>query len=101
MADFFELLKTRRSVRNYQDKDVSLNLLMEIIRCLLPVGLIFRIHPVPESGNRGIHNNCKIFRFVFLQKGNQCTEETENSRNILSFRISHRIVYKCPVGPKN
>jgi nitroreductase len=38
MADFFELLKTRRSVRDYQEKEVSLELVQEIIRdsCMAP-----------------------------------------------------------------
>jgi nitroreductase len=39
-VDFFDLLKNRRAVRNYQDKDVPLDLLMEIIQdaCLAPSG---------------------------------------------------------------
>jgi nitroreductase len=39
-VDFFDLLETRRSVRNYQDKNVSLALLREIIQdaCLAPSG---------------------------------------------------------------
>ena len=38
--DFFDLLKTRRAVRDYQDKGVSPDLLMEIIHdaCLAPSG---------------------------------------------------------------
>jgi nitroreductase len=38
MADFFELLKTRRSVRDYQEKEVPLELVQEIIRdsCMAP-----------------------------------------------------------------
>ena len=31
MADFFELLKTRRSIREFQEKEVPLTLVQEII----------------------------------------------------------------------
>jgi nitroreductase len=38
MADFFELLKTRRSIREFQDREVSLDLVQEIIKdtCMAP-----------------------------------------------------------------
>jgi nitroreductase len=38
MAEFFELLKKRRSIRNYEDKDVPLEIINEIIKesCLAP-----------------------------------------------------------------
>jgi len=38
MADFFELLKTRRSVREFQEKEVPLTLVQEIIKdsCMAP-----------------------------------------------------------------
>jgi len=38
MADFFELLKTRRSIREFQEKEVPLALVQEIIRdsCMAP-----------------------------------------------------------------
>ena len=38
MADYFELLKTRRAIREYEDKDVSLETVKEIIKesCLAP-----------------------------------------------------------------
>ena len=38
MADFFDLLKTRRSIRDYQEKKVPLELIREIIKdaCLAP-----------------------------------------------------------------
>ena len=38
MADFFELLKTRRSIRDFQQKKVPLELIQEIIKdsCLAP-----------------------------------------------------------------
>lgn len=38
MADYFELLRTRRSIRNYEDKEVPLDMVKKIIResCLAP-----------------------------------------------------------------
>ena len=38
MADYFALLNKRRSIRDYEDREVSLNTIMEIIResCLAP-----------------------------------------------------------------
>ena len=38
MADFFELLKTRRSIRDFEKREVSLDLIQEIIRdtCMAP-----------------------------------------------------------------
>jgi nitroreductase len=38
MADYFDLLNMRRSIRDYEDKEVSLDTIMEIIResCLAP-----------------------------------------------------------------
>jgi len=38
MADFFELLKTRRSIRDFQDREVSLDLVQEVIKdtCMAP-----------------------------------------------------------------
>ncbi len=38
MADFFELLKTRRSIRDYQEKEVPVDLIRDIIKdtCLAP-----------------------------------------------------------------
>jgi nitroreductase len=38
MADFFELLKTRRSIRDFQEKKVPLELIQEIIKdtCMAP-----------------------------------------------------------------
>jgi len=43
MSDYFELLKTRRSIRDFEDKNVSLDIVKDIIResCL-----------APSSGNR-------------------------------------------------
>jgi len=39
MADFFELLKTRRSIRDFQDKEVSIDLIRAILKdtCMAPV----------------------------------------------------------------
>ncbi len=38
MADFFELLKTRRSIREFQDKEIPLELVRDIIKdsCMAP-----------------------------------------------------------------
>ena len=38
MADYFELLKTRRAIREYEDRDVPLEIIKEIIKesCLAP-----------------------------------------------------------------
>lgn len=38
MTDFFELLKKRRSIRDFEEKDVSLEIINEIIKesCLAP-----------------------------------------------------------------
>jgi nitroreductase len=38
MAEFFDFLKTRRSIRNFEDKDVPLDIVLEIIHesCLAP-----------------------------------------------------------------
>ena len=68
MADFFELLKTRRAVRRYQDKDVSLDLLMAIIQdaCL-----------APNSGNR------QIWRFIVINDRDTIGRLSEESRTNL------------------
>ena len=67
-ADFFDLLKTRRAVRNYQDKDVSLDLLMEIIQdaCLAPSG-----------GNR------QTWRFIVINNRDTIGRLSEESRTNL------------------
>ncbi len=67
-TDFFDLLKTRRSVRNYQDKDVSLDLLMEIIQdaCL-----------APSSGNR------QTWRFIVINDRETIGRLSEESRSNL------------------
>jgi len=68
MVDFFELLKTRHAVRNYKDKDVSLDLLMEIIRdaCLAPSG-----------GNR------QTWRFIAINNRDTIGRLSEESRTNL------------------
>ena len=66
--DFFDLLETRRSVRNYQDRDVSLDLLKEIIQdaCL-----------APNSGNR------QIWRFIVINDRDTIGRLSEESRTNL------------------
>jgi nitroreductase len=67
-VDFFDLLKNRRSVRNYQDKDVSLDLLMEMIQeaCL-----------APSSGNR------QSWRFIVVNDRDTIRRLSEESRTNL------------------
>ncbi len=66
--DFFDLLKTRRSVRSYLDKDVPLDLLTEIIRdaCL-----------APSSGNR------QTWRFIVVNDRDTIARLSEESRGNL------------------
>ena len=68
MVDFFELLKTRRAVRDYRDEGVSLDLLMEIIReaCL-----------APSSGNR------QTWRFIVVNDRDTIGRLSEESRTNL------------------
>ena len=65
MADFFELLKTRRAVRKYKDEDVPVDLLMEIIEdaCL-----------APSSGNR------QSWRFIVINDRDTIERLSEESR---------------------
>jgi nitroreductase len=67
-VDFFDLLKTRRSVRNYQDRKVSLALLEAIIRdaCLAPSG-----------GNR------QSWRFIVVNERDAIARLSEESRTNL------------------
>jgi nitroreductase len=67
-VEFLDLLKTRRSVRNYQDRDVSLDLLKEIIQdaCL-----------APNSGNR------QIWRFIVINDRDTIGRLSEESRTNL------------------
>ena len=67
-VDFFDLLETRRSVRNYQDKNVSLALLREIIQdaCLAPSG-----------GNR------QTWRFIVINNRDTIGRLSEESRTNL------------------
>ncbi len=51
MADFFELLKTRRSIRDFQDREVSLDLVQEISRMIALLERV--IHP--EGFNVGVN----------------------------------------------
>ena len=66
--DFSDLLKTRRSVRNYQDENVSLALLEEIIQdaCLAPSG-----------GNR------QSWRFIVVNDRDAIARLSEESRTNL------------------
>jgi nitroreductase len=64
--DFFDLLKTRRAVRDYQEKEVSSDLLMEIIQdaCLAPSG-----------GNR------QSWRFIVINDRDTIRRLSEESRS--------------------
>lgn len=66
--DFFDLLKTRRAVRDYQEKQVSSDLLMEIIQdaCLAPSG-----------GNR------QSWRFIVVNDRDTIGRLSEESRSNL------------------
>lgn len=68
MVDFDDLLKTRRSVRNYQDEEVSLKLLTEIIQeaCL-----------APSSGNR------QTWRFIVVNDRDTIRRLSDESRTNL------------------
>jgi len=67
-VDFFDLLKTRRAVRSYRDKDVPLDLLKEIIQdaCLAPSG-----------GNR------QPWRFIIVNDRDTIGRLSEESRTNL------------------
>jgi nitroreductase len=70
MADFFELLKTRRSIRDFQDKEVSMDLVREIIRdtCM-----------APSSGNG------QPWKFIVVNNRNKIRQLSEESKkNLLS-----------------
>jgi len=71
MADLFELLKTRRSIRDYQDREVSMDLVREIIKdtCL-----------APSSGNG------QPWKFIVVNNRNKVRQlSDESKRNILSY----------------
>jgi len=70
MADFFELLKTRRSIRDFQDKEVSMDLVREIISdtCM-----------APSSGNG------QPWKFIVVNNRNKIRKLSEESKkNLLS-----------------
>jgi nitroreductase len=71
MADFFELLKTRRSIRDFQDREVPTDLVREIIKdtCL-----------APSSGNG------QPWKFIVINNRNKIRQlSDESKRNILSY----------------
>ncbi|MBW2176533.1 MAG: nitroreductase family protein [Deltaproteobacteria bacterium] len=71
MADFFELLKTRRSIRQFEDREVSLETIREIIResCL-----------APSAANR------QPWKFIIVQNRNFIKRlSDESKKNILAF----------------
>ena len=71
MADFFELLNKRRSIRDYEDRTVSLDLVKEIIRdsCF-----------APSSGDG------QPWRFIIVNNKEWIKKlSDESKRNILSF----------------
>lgn len=71
MTSFFDLLKKRRSIRDYEEKDVPLDLVKEIIResCL-----------APSSGNG------QPWRFIIINNRDWIEKlSDESKKNILSF----------------
>ncbi|MBW2635868.1 MAG: nitroreductase family protein, partial [Deltaproteobacteria bacterium] len=71
MADFFELLKTRRSIRQFEDREVSLETIREIIResCL-----------APSAANR------QPWKFIIIQNRNFIKRLSDKrKKNILAF----------------
>ncbi|MBW1741968.1 MAG: nitroreductase family protein [Deltaproteobacteria bacterium] len=71
MADFNELLRNRRSIRDFEDKDVPLELIEEIVKdsCL-----------APSSGNG------QPWRFVIVKNGEWIERLSEESKkNFLSY----------------
>ena len=70
MADYFELLKKRRSIREFEDKDVPLEIIGEIIKesCL-----------APSSGNG------QPWRFIIVDRKDMIKSLSDDSKkNILS-----------------
>ncbi|HYB21470.1 MAG TPA: nitroreductase family protein [Thermodesulfobacteriota bacterium] len=71
MADFFQLLKTRRSVRDFQEKEVPLELIQDIIRdaCM-----------APSSGNG------QPWKFIIVNNKEWMRKlSDESKRNMVSF----------------
>ena len=71
MADYFELLKTRRSIRDFEDKNVPLDSIKDIIResCL-----------APSSGNR------QPWRFIIINDRELIKRlSDESKRNLISY----------------
>jgi nitroreductase len=71
MADYFELLKTRRSIRDFEDKNVPLDVIGDIIResCL-----------APSSGNQ------QPWRFIIINDRSLIKRlSDESKRNLVSY----------------
>ena len=71
MADYFELLKTRRSIRDFEDKNVPLDIIRDIIResCL-----------APSSGN------LQPWRFIIISDRALIKRlSDESKRNLVSY----------------
>jgi len=70
MADLFELLKTRRSIRDFQDREVSMDLVREIIKdtCM-----------APSSGNG------QPWKFIVVNNRDKIRQlSDESKRNLLA-----------------
>jgi nitroreductase len=71
MADYFELLKTRRSIRDFEDKNVPLDVIRDIIResCL-----------APSSGNQ------QPWRFIIINDRSLIKRlSDESKKNLVSY----------------
>ncbi len=79
MADFFELLKTRRSIRDFQEKDVPIELIRAIIKdtCM-----------APSSGNG------QPWKFIVVNHRNMIRKLSDESKKNLLFSIE-----KDPTSP--
>ena len=79
MADFFELLKTRRSIRDFQDKEVSIDLVRAILEdtCM-----------APSSGNG------QPWKFIGINNRDKIRELSDESKKNLLFSIE-----KDPASP--
>jgi nitroreductase len=79
MADFFELLKTRRSIRDFQDKEVPIDLVQAILKdtCM-----------APSSGNG------QPWRFIVVSNRDKIRQlSDESKKNLLS------LIEKDPASP--
>ena len=79
MTDYFELLKKRRSIRDFKDKKVPLEIINEIIKesCL-----------APSSGNG------QPWRFIFVNDTDLIKSlSDESKKNILLHICDHRLSF--------